>query len=50
MGILDALRNLAQQEHSRNEGWQDTTTWNNTSRQAYEAERARLREEQNKKA
>jgi hypothetical protein len=49
MGMLDALRRLAQQEDSQNQGMQDTTTWTTPAREAYETERARLRAEQDKK-
>jgi hypothetical protein len=39
MGILDALRSLAQSEVDRNLGPQNTNTWDNEQRMAYEAAR-----------
>lgn len=45
----DAARSQAQSEHAQNQGWANTNTWNATTRQAYEAERDRLRKQSEQK-
>lgn len=49
MSDLDALRRTAQYEHSQNQGWQNTNTWDAAERRAYEAERDRLRRQESEK-
>jgi hypothetical protein len=47
--MADAARQQNQLDHKHNLGYANTNTWSANDRNAYEAERARLQDEANKK-
>lgn len=50
MDNTEAARQQAQREHNWNQGPANTTGWDATARAAYEAERARLQQQQQEDA
>lgn len=50
MSDQDVAREQARREHERNQGWAQTHTWNADVRNAYEAERTRLQQQQEEQA